>query len=260
MTDEAALEILRERRGTMYDPLIVDLFSSNHHRIMPVEETTTHPAARAVGGAREITPSPAAPPVVDVAGPDLPAPATDATVLNEVLAVSSLARAMAGNATVSDVGALAWMSLRSIIPATAMALFVDDERRDLLTVAYAAGPHAQVLRQLQKTRGGGIAGWAAVNRRGVLNADPALDLGPGAATLEPPLRSSLSVPLAHDSRVVGVLSCYSSAPQGFTEDHLRLLEVLSASLAAAISSVDGADLAARPHPAPSSRRVLTLAS
>jgi hypothetical protein len=47
-----------------------------------------------------------------------------------------------------------------------MALFVDDEQQDLLTVGFAAGTHAPLLRQMKKARGTGIAGWVAATRRG----------------------------------------------------------------------------------------------
>jgi putative nucleotidyltransferase with HDIG domain len=237
MSEEDALRILRERRGTMYDPLVVDVFSGSYLRIMPAEESPAHPAARAVGGAR------AAAAASDASEA---APAADAPVMHEMLALSSLARAVTGTAGLADVGALSWMALRNVVPASSMALFVEDERQDLLTVAFAAGAHAPLLRQLKKARGGGIAGWAAVNRRGVLNADPALDLGFVASSLEPPLRSSLTVPLAHDGRVVGVLCCYATGPQNFTDDHLRLLELLSVSLGAAVASVANSERAAQP--------------
>jgi putative nucleotidyltransferase with HDIG domain len=250
MTDEEALRILHERRGTMYDPLVVDLFSVHYRRIMPVENETAHPAAKAVGGARTsaaATAAPAAPAEPDTSN-------TESPLMHEVLTISSLARAVAGNASLADVGALAWMTLRSVLPAISMALFVDDERQDLLTVAYAAGAHVSTLRRLEKARGGGIAGWVAVNRRGVLNADAALDLGLAAHSLEPPLRSSVTVPLIHDGRIAGVLSCYAAVPAGFTEDHLRLLELLAASLGSAIASVDRADAAALPAAANGPRR------
>jgi hypothetical protein len=243
----------------MYDPLIVDVFTATHRRVMPAE-SDVHPAARAVGGARAFTTSPAAPPVVEVAEPELPAPAADAPVLSEVLAVSSLARAMSGTASLSDVGALSWMTLRNVVPATAMVLFVEDERQDLLAVGYAAGANAAALRGLKKQHGSGIAGWAAVNRRGVLNADPSLDLGFDGGTLESPLRSSLTIPLVHDGRSVGVLSCYSTAAQGFTEDHLRLLELMSASLAASVASATGREAASAPRAVAGSSRKLTLVS
>jgi putative nucleotidyltransferase with HDIG domain len=246
MTDEDALAILHERRGTMYDPLVVDVFSTCYRRIMPVEETVAHPATRAVGGARQ----PASAPVETA---DSEAASSDGAI-NEVLTISSLARAVSGNASVSDVGALAWMTLRNVVPATAMALFVEDERQDLMTVAFAAGSHAPLLRQLKKARGGGIAGWVAVNRRGVLNAEAALDLGLDAGSHEAPLRGSVTVPLTHDGRVVGVLSCYSAAMPGFTEDHLRLLELAAASLGSALAAVDHSETAALPVAASSGGR------
>jgi putative nucleotidyltransferase with HDIG domain len=235
MSDEDSLAILHERRGTMYDPLVVDVFSANYKRIMPVENDAAHPAAKAVGGARESGGTPAAAPL-----PSDAEAATDTAVMHEVLTISSLARAVAGDASLADVGALAWMTLRSVVPATAMAIFVEDERLDLLTVGYAAGAHVPVLRQLKKARGGGIAGWAAVNRRGVLNADAALELGFAAHSLDPPLRTAVTVPLFNDGRVVGVLSCYAGAAPGFTEDHLRLLELLAPSLGSAVASVAAA--------------------
>ena len=58
MTNEAAVAILLERRGTMYDPAIVDAFVAAHARLMPAE-TPMHPAARAVGGARSRERAPA---------------------------------------------------------------------------------------------------------------------------------------------------------------------------------------------------------
>ena len=99
-----------ERRGTMYDPLVVDVFSASYKRIMPAEESVAHPATRAVGGAREAA---AAPAVTDA---EMQRAATDAPIVNEVLAISSLARAVAGNASLSDVGALAWVTLRGVVP------------------------------------------------------------------------------------------------------------------------------------------------
>jgi putative nucleotidyltransferase with HDIG domain len=254
MTDEEALRILHERRGTMYDPLVVDVFTAAYKRIMPEEEQAAHPASRAVGGARVE----AAPAAAAVEGEPDAAAAAGAPLVHEVLAVASLARAVSGHASLSDVGALVWMTLRGVIPASSMALFVDDVEQDHLAVSYAVGPHAQLLGTIRKARGAGIAGWAAANRRGVLNADPALDLGHVAGALDPPLRSSLTVPLAHDGHVVGVLSCYTGTYQGFTEDHLRLLELLAASLAAAVASVGAGRAAAMPRAEAGPRRANLL--
>ena len=46
---------------------------------------------------------------------------------SEVLAVTSLARAVSGEATIGDVGALTWMMLRQVIPCVSMGIFLHDE-------------------------------------------------------------------------------------------------------------------------------------
>ena len=90
MTDEDALAILHERRGTMYDPLVVDVFSACYKRVMPVETRPRIRRRRAVGGARESAAAPAqaaAPAEAESNGAD--------TAMHEVLTISSLARAVA---------------------------------------------------------------------------------------------------------------------------------------------------------------------
>src|SRR6185503_5376336 len=101
MSNADAIAILRERRGTMYDPLVVDVFAANYKRIMPGEEAVAHPATKAVGGAREADP----PPPQESQEADA-ASGADTDAFNEVLTISSLARAVSGNASLSDVGAL----------------------------------------------------------------------------------------------------------------------------------------------------------
>ena len=254
MTDAEALRILTERRGTMYDPLVVDAFAASYRELMPSEEAAAHPAARAVGGARRAADAPphtpaAHAPAAGSAPADL---ALDTPVMTDLLAISSVARAVAGNASIADVGALSWMAIRAAVPAASMALFVDDLEHDRLTVAFAAGLHAPRLRDLSRLRGSGIAGWVAAHRRGVLNAEPGLDLGETSRSLEPPLRSAVAVPLPHDGSIVGVLSCYATGAQGFGEDHQRLLEMLAPSLGASVAAVVGRrrEALTGTHPAP----------
>jgi putative nucleotidyltransferase with HDIG domain len=226
MTNAAAVQILRERRGTMYDAEIVDVFIAAHERLMPTE-TQVHPAAKAVGGARTKEKTVAA------------APATapqESQVADELLAVSSLARAAGGEATLADVGALAGMMLRPLLPSAAIALFVPDEQRDTVVGAFASGAHAGMLRSLTTSPGDGVVGWVAAHRRQAVNADPALDFGLQLAAASPPLLSSLAIPLEHDGSLVAVLSVYATAPGAFTDDHARLLDLLAPKLAVAVVS------------------------
>jgi putative nucleotidyltransferase with HDIG domain len=230
MTDEAAIAILRERRGTMYDTRIVDVFIAAHERLMP-SETTMHPAARAVGGARSReraaiaeTPAVAAAPI-------------EPNASEEVLGVSSLARAIDGEANIADVGALSWMMLKQMLPCTAMAVFLPEERDDTVVCSYSAGSHSARIRALRTSPGDGVVGWVAANRRAAVNAEPAIDFGVDIASLDPPLLSMLAVPLLHESRLIAVLGVYASARAAYTQDHARLLDLLSPKLAASIAAV-----------------------
>jgi GAF domain-containing protein len=129
------------------------------------------------------------------------------------------------------------MTLRSVVPCTSMALFVNDEGYDAVTVRFAAGAHAGHLRQVKRSRGAGIAGWVSANRRGALNADASLDVGPGASTMSPPLVATIAIPLTHAGTGVGVLALYASTANAFSEDQLRLLELLAPSFAASVATV-----------------------
>ena len=92
--------------------------------------------------------------------------------------------------------------------------------------------------------------------RGCRPADAALDLGPNA---RPHSRRRCAAHARSPSRtrvvVVGVLSCYSSTPSSFTEDHLRLLELAAASLASAIASVASGEAGAPPLAVNAQRRI-----
>ncbi len=227
MSDADALAILMERRGTMYDPAIVDTFVRVYQRIMPAADVV-HPAAKTLGDARTTKFE-----VVDTTGGSGIEAAT-----SEVLAVASLARAVSGEATLADVGALTWMMLRQVVPCVSMAIFMYDEKHDAVTVQHADGAHASALRGARVTLGTCIAGWSAAHRRFVLNGDPAIDLGPRAMSFSPPLRSSLTIPLVHESNMLAVISLYASTPQAFTDDHARLLTLLAPSLAMSIASLN----------------------
>jgi putative nucleotidyltransferase with HDIG domain len=228
MTNDAAVRILIERRGTMYDAAIVDAFVAAHARLMPAE-TPMHPAAKAVGGARsrERTAAAEAPAAAQV----------EAGVSEELLGVSSLARAVSGNATAADVGALSWMMLKQMLPCSSMGLFVPDERNDTVVGCFAAGSHVALIRGLCAAPGDGIVGWVAAHRRAAVNAEPALDFGSSVATLDPPMLSSVVIPLTHDGGLVAVLAVYSTTRGAFSDDHVRLLDLLSPKLGASLADV-----------------------
>ena len=235
MTDEQSLAILKDRRGKMYDPVIVDAFVCAHQRIMP-PDAPPHPAARAVGDARRSGP----------AAVQKPPAAREPAVASELLGVSSLARVVAGEASLADVGALSWMMLRQMVPCAAMGIFVPEERDDSIRGVYAAGAHATVIRDLRSVPGTGVVGWCAANRRMAMNAEPALDYGHHVAELDPPLLSMVAVPLMHEGSVAAVIALYATTRNAFTEDQGRLLELLAPTLATSLAIVQAEHQAETP--------------
>ena len=239
MTDEQALAIVRERRGTMYDPAVVDAFLAGYTQIMPAYDPTPHPATRAIGDARAL----------DRTAPE-PDPhlAPDAGVADGLLAVTSLSRAISGDAAVGDVGALLWTILRQVLPCDAMALLVADARHDQIVARYAIGQHAARLRAIRCASGSGVAGWVAVTHKPAVNADPALDCGDRSEEGAPALRSCLAIPLVEPGAPVAVLALYRTQADAFTDDHVRLLELLGARLSAPLAASIAADPAVRQVP------------
>jgi GAF domain-containing protein len=67
----------------------------------------------------------------------------------------------------------------------------------------------------------------------VVNAEPILDLGFRAGSA-PALRSSIVLPLVESDAVIAVLSLYSKDLLAFTDDHLRVLELLAPRLASSL--------------------------
>ena len=223
MTDAEALAIIRERRGSMYDPAIVDAFITDYASIMPPRDP--HPASKVMGEARALDREERLQEAVL---------ASDA-VADGLLAVSSLSRALSGVAAVADIGALLWAILKQILPCEAMAILVPDPARDEVSARYAIGHYATRLRTIRCPNGSGISGWVAATVKPAINADPAFDFGYGTRDLVPGLRSCLAIPLGTNGEVIGVLMMYRAESNAFTEDHVRLLELLAARVATPLS-------------------------
>jgi diguanylate cyclase (GGDEF)-like protein len=102
-----------------------------------------------------------------------------------------------------------------------------DSAADELEAKHATGDVSSVIKGLRIPLGQRLSGWVAANRQTIVNSDPTLDLGDAARTRTPRLRSSLSTPLTCNEQLIGVLTLYSEAIDGFNEDHRRVIEVVA---------------------------------
>jgi putative nucleotidyltransferase with HDIG domain len=226
MSIEEAFEILRARRGTMYDPRVVDTFIRIQPTIAPADASASPhtDVLQRLSRVKQQRPAEASP-ADPAAGVPLP---------DEALAFVSLARLASGEGAVTDVLALGSTLLRRVVPNATAAWYLVDLSANQLVVVHASGPAASYFRGLSVPIGARLSGWVAANRQPIVNSDPALDLGP-RAPLQPPLQSCLSVPLVTGESLIGVLTLYSPQPKAFTDDQGRLVQMVAPHVANAVS-------------------------
>jgi diguanylate cyclase (GGDEF)-like protein/putative nucleotidyltransferase with HDIG domain len=219
LSDDEALAILKERRGTMYDPMIVDTFFCVH--------ATAPPAITSQGPPSDvlntIARSRRAPPVFSTSA----TPEEIAAGADEMLLVHELARALAGQVGLGDAGDVIAKHLQRLIPASLCVFYIYDHSADELEARHVVGDGGSGIRGMRIGLGQRLSGWVAANRQTILNSDATLDLGDTAKAMSPPLRSCLSTSLLYDSELIGVLSLYSAEVHGFNDDHQRVIEVIA---------------------------------
>jgi diguanylate cyclase (GGDEF)-like protein/putative nucleotidyltransferase with HDIG domain len=220
LPDVDAIRILMERRGTMYDPLIVDTFIAVHSDIGPEDANQTAKIENSLSAiTRGATPMQTA---TTGARLDDIAASTE-----EMLVLYDLAKGLSGHFDLADAADVISKHLRRIVPASTCVFYIYDVDTDELVAAHASGDGASHFAGVRIPRGQRLTGWVAANKQTVINSDPVLDLGEVARSLKPRLSSCLSTPLLNNEQLVGVLSLYSVQRDGFTDDHRRIVEVVS---------------------------------
>ena len=114
LSEQEALHILIERRGSMYDPLIVDTFVRVHELIAPKpgESVPTVPVLKGISTARATDSLQASSAVLEEI----------ASSADEMLSLFELTRALAGQVSLSDAGDAIAKHLKRLIPST-LAVF-----------------------------------------------------------------------------------------------------------------------------------------
>ena len=224
LSDNEALDILLERRGSMYDPLIVDTFAKVHSAIAPEEPTQGPPqyALAEIATARKTLAPHATGPVLDEI----------AASADEMLTLYELARSLGGQVSVGDAGDVIANHLRRLIPSSLCVFFLYDDRSGEIEATHAVGDGAKVVRGTRIQLGQRLSGWVAAHRQTISNSDPVLDLGEMARQRSLALKSCISTPLlADDDHLIGVLTLYSSESNAFNEDHRRVIEAVARQIA-----------------------------
>jgi putative nucleotidyltransferase with HDIG domain len=218
---EAAIAILLERRGTMYDPLIVDTFI----RILPgIAEHVPLPR-RNEAALAEISQSASA---IQPALP--PVEATPDNVVEQLGEIVSLTKVVHAGSSFADVLALANATVRRVVGRGTCAIYLLSPDGRTLTIEHASGPLAEALTGTSIDIGQKLSGWVAAHRRTIANSDAQLDLcdvlsgdiGPHAC---------LSTALCDGETLAGVLTVYRESTKPFAPADAQAFELMAPHLA-----------------------------
>jgi putative nucleotidyltransferase with HDIG domain len=225
MSMPQALTMIETRRGSMYDPAIVDEF---REMCAAGEVVATGPADES-GDSHP----PSAAPVAAVPEP-----------VDEIrIAIQFGAALRVGSATDCPWRALA-TALCTLSEVDTVAVFVVDDRTELIVPLRVAGRHARAVSHLAIPVGERVSGWAAGMGQSMINADAVLDVfDVDAGTL----RSAAAVP-CQGHGVRAVVTLYSTSPAAFGPHHERLIESAVALLGSrTIFDTDSTDVAKAPR-------------
>jgi putative nucleotidyltransferase with HDIG domain len=233
--DDEAIRILLDRRGSMYDPLVVDTFIEVHRAIEPTDLKSGPPQRilNEIASARKL------------AAPHSETLDEIAASSDEMLTLYELAGALAGQINLADAGDLAAKHLKRLVPSALCVIYIYDRNTSEVEARHAVGDGSATVRGLRITVGHRLTGWVAANRQTIVNSDPVLDFGDLARSHALSLKSCLSTPLIRNESVLGVLSLYSTESNAFNEDHRRIIEAVARQMAHTIETTLERDAASK---------------
>jgi len=214
LTDEQALEILLDRRGTMYDPLVVDGFMKVYQALKDEAVDVETP---------EGTPLPGPTPQVIASRPESLNPLRRG---DGIVSLLQLARNLGGGTSLSETAEAIARHLLELLPPSLVSVSIYRPESDELEVICAKGVGQAAIHGLRVRLGTGISGWVGANRQSLTNCDPALELSGLDCEILSSLRNVYSAPLVAGADLVGVLTLYSVDSGGFPSSLVRTVDLL----------------------------------
>ncbi len=239
-----AIAVLLERRGTMYDPLIVDKFIEAQEELSKLAEVTdsTGETMESIATKLRITPEPEPEPLLSL---------DNRLPLKALTLLKSIKPSPAGQ-SIEDLGVVISTRVAKLCDFSALALYVSTDNQRAIKCRFADGALAALVNGPEIQLGEQLSGWVAAHRTAIWNSDALLDLPVDLARAAGVTLGS-SVPLIDDQMLVGTLTLYSRAGKEIGLEQRLLIQAVAPALArslaravahnevAAIDSTDQAD-------------------
>ena len=227
LSRQDAIKLLNDGAGTLYDPRLVDLFIT-HLPDFEVEiaaqgltnqihlSTPKNPIVPAKEESSSIT-----------VNRSLAAYDEIRNAHREAYALYEIARTFGSSLEVENTLSVLVDRVGHIVPFDTCVVYLFDEVQGQAHATLTIGLNADGLRGRSIAPGEGATGFALANRRAVNRIHPSLDFSNGDSTPEHAYRSMAALPLCKDDRVLGALSIYSMTLKEYSDDQIRLLEIVT---------------------------------
>ncbi|HYP25764.1 MAG TPA: diguanylate cyclase [Blastocatellia bacterium] len=228
MTREEAIRHIKEQSGAFFDPRLVKLFLAMLDSLnaeidgLGIQEpetprtsaTVNNSSAPAAGFAEERTP------LTESALGKI------AAAHQEVLTLHDIARVISSSLCLQDTVAIITSRLANLVPYSTCVIYLTEGDKTKVRAQYAGGLNRESFRNRTVSLGEGITGWVVENHKPMYNTSPLLDLtflGPEAASA---YRSVMVFPVMKRGEAFGAVSLYSADVPNYTDEHLRLMEMI----------------------------------
>ena len=224
---EDAIAILVQRRGTLYDPLIVDKFIEAQAELSELAKSDDADAEVIDTLATKLR-------IVQEPAPLTPIEANDQLPLKALMLLKSIKPSPNG-ISIEDLGGVVSKQLSKLTGFSAIALYCVTDSGQALHCRYADKALGDLIDSPEIPLGERLSGWVAAHRTPIWNSDATLDLATEVAKRTDVVFGS-SVPLLDGELLVGTLTLYCSAGSEIAVEQRLLIQSIAPLLATALSS------------------------
>ncbi|HET9218587.1 MAG TPA: HD domain-containing phosphohydrolase [Terriglobia bacterium] len=223
---EDATAILVQRRGSLYDPMIVDKFIEVQAELSELAESddAEKEAIDTIATKLRIAQESTAGPPVEV---------DERVPLRALTLIKSIKSSPKGIST-EDLGLIVSRQLGKLATFSAVALYGVTENGQAIKCLYADKQLADLIEEPEIPLGEKLSGWVAAHRTPIWNSDATLDLSSALAT-RTGLTLGSSVPLLDSDVLIGTLTLYCATGEEISVEQRLLIQSVAPMLATALS-------------------------
>jgi diguanylate cyclase (GGDEF)-like protein/putative nucleotidyltransferase with HDIG domain len=153
----------------------------------------------------------------------------------EASTMYELAKDFSGLLTLDETLKLLTDKIRDFVSFHNCTVYLIDKQSGDARAAFVAGKHAAVFNDHVIKAGAGITGRVLETQKPEASCDPWPDLQLLRSSLNTDLRSMIALPILSEGNLIGAVSLYSTEPDGYSDEHLRLVETITQIAADAVA-------------------------